>query len=200
MNNENSQYQDSQQDQNQGFRTMMSGLQFSSDEQPFQAASASVLDDILYAPSGPSTHNPFEFVGGSSFNENVDFSIGNGSAIVPAPLDSTFSPISNQLHSSALDSSSSQTNMAAPFSSNEQGEVSFPIPGEYLDNSSFGGGNSRRGQSISWIIRYGYAKIIDGSYHCNIDRANCKESYSSSATTSILRHAKRKHHMDGVIG
>jgi len=85
-------------------------------------------------------------------------------------------------------------------SSNQQDEANFPVPGEYLDNSFFGGGNSRRGQSISWIIRYGYAKIIDGSYHCNIDRANCKESYSSSATTSILRHAKKKHNMDGAIG
>jgi len=63
MTYENSQNQNSQ-DQNQGFRSMMSGLQFSSDDQPFQAVSTSVIDDILYAP-GPSTHNPFDFAAGS---------------------------------------------------------------------------------------------------------------------------------------
>lgn len=204
MNYENSQNQESQ-DQNQGFRTMMSGLQFSSDDQSFQATS--VLDDILYAP-GQSNHNPFDFAGESTFTENVDFSIGNAGTLVPPPLDPLLPSSSDQSHSSAVASSSNQVNVAASLlnqsqaslSNQQGGEVSFPIPGEYLDNTFFGGDNSRRGQSISWILRYGYAKVIGDLYHCNVDRVNCKESYSRSATTSILRHAKRKHNMDGSIG
>ena len=196
MNYENSQNQEPQ-DQNQGFRTMMSGLQFSSDDQSFQAAS--VLDDILYTPA-QSNHNPFDFAGESSFTENVDFSIGNAGTSVPPPLDSILPSSSDQSHLSAAASSSNQVNVAASLSNQQGDEVSFPIPGEYLDNAFFGGGNFRRGQSISWILRYGYAKVIGDLYHCNIDRVNYKELYSRSATTSILRHAKRKHNMDGSIG